>query len=46
MKKLYSIFILLCIVAPLFAQQPLVISGTVYDETGGYNTGSKCLSEG
>jgi TonB-linked SusC/RagA family outer membrane protein len=34
MKKLYIIFILLCFVVPLFAQQTITISGTAYDETG------------
>lgn len=34
MKKLYTILILLCLVSPLFAQQSLVISGTIFDETG------------
>ena len=34
MKKLYIILILLFIVAPIFAQQTVVISGVAYDETG------------
>lgn len=34
MKKLYIIFLLMCFVVPLFAQQTVTISGTAYDETG------------